>query len=165
MSDATLKPIVTHACGHSQVRDLSDTAKSQRAEKRDWWATQKCRACSTEEWKRSRPMSAEFKAKLEARKQEAFDDAERQGLSPLQGTDKQVGFATEVRYKILTELYDELVQSGQMTEDEYEEKVVVLARRINRARFWLDHKESSTEVLLEDLEDPGAQNIGTENPF
>lgn len=142
--------IVTHACGHGHARDLSDTAASQRPDKAK---------------QRAKPVSKERKAEWEAHRQAALEDAQRMNLPPLQGSDKQIGYGTELRYDLLRGLYDELMQSGRMSEDEYDEKVTVLARRINRAKFWLDHKESSTEDLLTDLADPGDQNIGTENPY
>ncbi len=83
----------------------------------------------------------------------------------LQGSEKQIPYGTSLRYDALQLLHEELVQSERMAEDEYDEKVTTLARRINRAEFWIEHKESSVDDFLLDLADPGDQNIGTENPF
>jgi len=160
--------IVTHACGHAHARDLSDTAASLRSEKARWWATQECKACRIETWKaqqRAKPLSKERQAEHAAHHQAALEDAQRLNLPPLQGSEKQVGWGTDLRYDALRNLYEELVQSERMTEDEYDEQVITLARRINRAKFWIDHKESSVDEFLLDLTDPGDQNIGTENPY
>ncbi|GAA2186057.1 hypothetical protein GCM10009786_05120 [Leucobacter alluvii] len=165
---ATTNIIVTHACGHAHARDLSDTAASLRSDKAKWWATQECKPCNAETFaarQRAKPVSAEVKAARAARLQTALDDAQRMNLPPLQGSEKQIPYGTELRYDALRLLYEELVQSERMTEDEYDEKVTTLARRINRAKFWIEHKESSVDDFLLDLADPGDQNIGTENPY
>ncbi|WP_200328969.1 hypothetical protein [Leucobacter sp. L43] len=100
-----------------------------------------------------------------ARLRTALDDAQRMNMPPLQGSEEQIPYGTELRYDALRLLYEELVQSERMTEDECDEKVTTLARRINRAKFWIEHQESSVDDILRDLADPGDQNIGTENPF
>lgn len=160
--------IVTHKCGHAHARDLSDTAASQRAKKAEWWSTQECKTCAAETWKakqRAKPLSKERKAEHAAHRQAALEDAQQLNLPPLQGSEKQVRWGTDLRYDALRKLYEELVQSERMTEDEYDEQVITLARRTNRAKFWIDHRESSVDDFLLDLTDPGDQNIRTENPF
>lgn len=160
--------IVAHKCGHAHARDLSDTAASLRAKKAEWWSTQECKTCAAETWKakqRAKPLSKERKAEHAAHRQAALEDALRLNLPPLQGSEKQVGWGTDLRYDALRNLYEELVQSERMTEDEYDDQVITLARQINRAKFWIDHKDSSVDDFLLDLTDPGDQNIGTENPY
>ena len=164
MATQTVFP-VEHSCGHAQDRDLVDTAASLRADKATWWETQICTDCLRAKPRPPRKVSKETRAMWNELSEAAREDQERMNLPPLQGSVKQIPWGTDERFKLLRNLYEELVQSEQLSEDEYDEQVTVLAHRIDWATWWIDHKDSATDDLLQDLKDPGTQFIGTENPY
>ncbi|MFD5600808.1 hypothetical protein ACFWHR_12230 [Leucobacter sp. NPDC058333] len=155
---------ISHSCGHEQERDLSETAASLRPKKAEWWETQICTDC-LRATPRKRTISKELRAEWNAKRESAYEDQERMNLPPLQGSEKQIPWGTEERFTLLRDAYEELVQSEQLSEDEFDAEVIEPARRIDKARWWIDHKGSSLADLRTDLKDPGEQFLGSENPF
>lgn len=157
--------MITHVCGHAQARDLSTDPATKRAAKAKWWATQTCTACLKAQPRRRMPVSREVQAERDRRKQEALADQEASNLPPLHGSEKQLDWALRVRFELIQTAYEDLVQSEALTEDEFDAQVLVPARRVSTARWWLDVKDNSTEDLIRDLADVGEEHLGTENPF
>lgn len=71
------------------------------------------------------------------------------------------------RYNLFRSVYDDLVQSGELSEDEFDERVLTPAKRIDRAGWWIDNRDASAAELLELVADPGdrASTSGNENPY
>lgn len=133
---------IDHRCGHSAERDLSDRTPDRRAGFAKWLASTDCFECY------KKKNSAEFERKREEERQRAIADAEvyetRSGLEELAGSDKQVAWARRIRVQVLGSLYEQ-VESGQKDEDWFEETVLVPARLIATARWWIDNKDFEVE--------------------
>lgn len=152
---------IDHKCGHSEDRDLSDVAAGQRAGKAEWWAGRPCFTCFRKNSKRT--LSKEVQSERDALRQEALDDQARSNLPILGGSDKQVPWATEVRFKLLRSAYEELVQDGDQSETDFEDRVLEPARGIGRAKWWIDNREATPEMIIELLADPGLEQDACEN--
>lgn len=160
MSIPTIQTI-THKCGHSEDRDLSDVAAGQRAGKAAWWAGRPCFTCFRKN--SSRKLSKEVQSERDALRQEALDDQARSNLPILRGSDKQTPWATEIRFKLLRDAYEELVQDGGQSEADFEDTVLEPARGIGRAKWWIDNRDATSEMIIELLADPGLESDETEN--
>lgn len=156
---------IAHKCGHSEDRDLSEVPAGQRAGKAQWWAGRPCLACFKKASKRT--LSKEVQSEREALRQEALDDQARSHLPILLGSDKQTPWATEIRFKLLRDAYEELVQDGGQSETDFEDTVLEPARGIGRAKWWIDNREATSEMIIELLADPGLEPDANdnENPY
>lgn len=156
---------ITFKCGHVEDRDLSAKPAGERRRYADWLSSTACSSC----WQRSskRTQSKEFKARVEQETQAALEDQKKMGLPPLVGAQKQVAWGLTSRFHLFRSAYDELVQSGELTEDEFDEKILTPAKRIDRAGWWIDNRDASATELLELIADPGerASTGGNENPY
>lgn len=154
---------IAHKCGHTGTRDLSDVAAGQRAGKAAWWSERPCFDC----FKKSsnRKISKELQSERDALHQEAIADQERSGLPLLRGSDKQVSWAIDERFKLLRAAYEDLVQAGDMHEDDFESDILSLARRVDVAKWWIDNREATSEMMIELLADPGIEAGVNENPL
>lgn len=146
-------------CGHTEERDLSDKAAGRRKGFASWLASQDCTECFKKKG------SQEFKEQLY---QQAVENQTRLELPELEGTPKQVPWATTVRDELLMGAFEELVrgEDAALSEDEFEEQYLVPARAIVTARWWIDYRDTETKDLLECLTtalDDGAEV--NENPF
>lgn len=162
MAVATLYDI-SHKCGHSAERDLSNTPAGRRARQVEWWQGQPCPSC----WKKraDRKVSKEVSAERDALRTEAEADQERSQLPILRGSDKQTSWALTVRFQLLRDAYGELVESDQLTEDEFEDQYLSPARRVDRAGWWIDNRDATAAELAEFLADPGEEGVENENPL
>lgn len=155
---------VQHKCGHAQERDLSDKPAGERASYAAWLAKQACTEC----WKktRDRKVSKEVQAERAAELKEALEDQERSELPILNGSAKQVDWAVKVRYEFLRDAYTSLVEEGALDDDSFENNVLVPARRVTAARWWIDNRDSGA-MIVEILADPGQIDVGAanENPY
>lgn len=152
---------ITHKCGHTQDRDLSDVAAGQRAGKVEQWSDGLCSTCYVK--KKKKAGVAERKNVWDAQHQEALDDQVRSNLPILGGSDKQIPWATDIRYKLLRGAYEELVQDGDQSETDFEERVLEPARGIGGAKWWIDNREATSEMIIELLADPGLEQDACEN--
>lgn len=156
---------IEFVCGHSEVRDLSAKPAGERKGYAAWLERSKCTDC----WKRSstRQLSKEVQAARDAAQKEAIADQERNGLPILQGSTKQAAWALKARYLLLKAAYEDLVEIGEMGEEQFEETVLEPARVIDRAKWWIDNREYGSQELLQLLADPGGSASGTvsENPY
>lgn len=154
---------ITHACGHTETRDLSDVAAGQRAGKAPWWAGRPCFGCFKKSSKRK--ISKEIQFERDALRQEAIADQERSRLPFLRGSDKQIAWAIDERFKLPRAAYEDLLQAGDMSEDDFESDILALARRVDVAKWWIDNREPTSEMMLELLADPGVEAGVNENPY
>lgn len=74
---------------------------------------------------------------------EAAMDAAR-----IQGTDRQVPWATDVRFELVQKARQSVVP-GTLTNEEFSETIEVPAAKINAATWWLDIKDAPAEALGE----------------
>lgn len=155
---------VDHKCGHTQDHDLSHKAAGERAGYVAWLEKQACTDC----WKKSakRKVSKELAAERASRMDDAYADQERSNLPVLRGSEKQVEWATRLRYEKLHDIYVERVESGALDEDAFDTDVLEPARMIGTAKFWIDNRDAADDALLELLADPGEVHLlDNENPY
>lgn len=156
---------IEYACGHTGTVDLSKKPAGERASLAEWYAKKVCFNCYRK--KDDKATSADVAAERERRRQEAQDEAERFELPILVGSDKQKEWALTVRHDLLRASYEELVQSDQLSEEEFDAQVLAPARRIDRAHWWIDNRATDPADVRELLADAGELvNASTsENPF
>ncbi|WP_053384996.1 hypothetical protein [Leucobacter celer] len=70
-----------------------------------------------------------------------------------------------MRYELLRDAYTGLVQEGEHSEDDFEDQVLEPARKIGRAKWWIDNRDSTSAMLIELLADPGTEPDENENPW
>lgn len=141
---------VTFRCGHSGDVDLSRKPAVRRRAIAEYLATtRECDACAG-------GASEEWKAQQVAAREEFDLRAELPGLS---GSDKQVSFGKRRRADLLRGAYDELVEGGDWTEEEFEAKILAPARQVVAARFWIEAAETRAmdleEIIASAWEVPG----------
>ena len=151
---------ITFSCGHTEERDLSDCPAGRRNGFASWLRKQVCSDCFKKE------SAEEFKKeKLE----EAYANQDRLELPPLEGTEKQVPWATSVRDQHLMGAFEEYVrgEDATLSEEEFENEYLVPARAIVHSRWWIDNKDIETEDLKECLDTAleDEEVITSENPY
>ncbi len=148
--------------GHSQTKDLSSTPAGRRKAKA--FGLGKNFVCS-------RCFKASRRAELDKHNQDLLIQAqgfdEEHGLPELTGSDKQVRWATSLRYAVLTELID-AAETHRRAFDA--EQVIEVAKSLVRSGWWIDNTRDegldvddlltliTTAIDEDDL-------VATENPF
>ncbi|MFW0119830.1 hypothetical protein ACN08Y_07945 [Rothia sp. P5764] len=151
---------ITHSCGHKQEHDLSKKPAGKRKGFANWLSGNICSRCYRKEG------AEEFKAKL---LEEALSNQEKLGLPALEGTEKQVAWATTSRNELLMKAFEELVRGPEAThtEEQFEAEYLVPARHITYASWWIDYQDTEIDDLKECLEtavdDPN--QVINENPY
>lgn len=165
MAVKTIWP-VQYTCGHTENRDLSDKPAGKRASSAKWFGEHLvCSRCFKKQ-NGSDESDAERDAWHAKEAEQIREDAERDGLPiDLVGTEKQVPWALRIRAELIRGAYEALVQEGELSDADFEEQVLVPARPIDRARWWIDNKDADAADLPELLADPGTMDAGasTEN--
>jgi hypothetical protein len=131
---------VFHVCGHRQEHDLTKITPKDRESRARWLATRVCTKC----WKSLTP---EPTAGPGAAPAAADTWTQVRPLPLLEGTPKQVTWATSLRVMLLSRLWEQRAKAG-MDPDEFVRRVERPAKEIRDASFWIDHRE----VALGDLE-------------
>ncbi|MCP3425842.1 hypothetical protein NBM05_07430 [Rothia sp. AR01] len=146
-------------CGHSETRDLSDKPAGERKGFANWLGNSECRKC----WRDSN--KDEYQAKqLENAKQ----NQKALGLPDLDGTEAQLKWAPILRNNLIVHAHSDLTEGedAELSEDEFEQRILEPARLITRAHWWMDNADSESEDLEELVttagEEPGIVN---ENPY
>lgn len=156
---------IDHECNHSQQHDLSHKKPHERAGFAQWLGTKNCTDCFRKQQNSHDDGLTKDEWIAERRRIEAQDAliwSENHELPDLEGTEKQVPYAVQVRMILLQDASDSL--DGV----DFEELILVPARRISAARWWLDQKDSDSDDLAELLESAVSDvhaDIGSENPF
>lgn len=163
MAIATTLPI-THSCGHTATRDLSHVPAGRR--KTHAFGISKHQVCP-------KCLKSQKSQDLEKRNRAVLAEAagfeEEHALPELTGSEKQVSWATRVRYQVLSEIQD----ADEHPEDQdTAEQTIQAAKALTRAGWWLDNttdKDLDVDDLIELITtalDPAEdQPIESENPF
>lgn len=149
---------ITFGCGHTEERDLSHKPAGKRAGFANWLARQdECSDCFKKNNK------DEIAAKqLEA----ALQNQKPLGLPDLDGTESQLKWAPIFRNELIVDAHDALVDNGDMTDEDFDSRILGPARTIVRAGWWMDNIESAPTDLEELVTTAGDEpgNV-TENPY
>jgi len=146
---------VEHECGHSQTHDLSAKPVSERAGLARWLSAKPCTECyfaakdkeDGREPRLDRDAWLAHKRAAESAETEAFEV--KTELGPLDGSEKAVNWARRVRHQLIAAAWEELGGS----EDEFDAEVLVYARQITGASWWIDQKDSEPADLPELVSD------------
>lgn len=151
-------------CGHSESRDLSHKPAGDRAGFAKWLEGKQCTECFEKDApKRKKQYAKKFAAE---EREQAEADAKKLGLPALEGSDKQVNWATTIRNSLILNAHTALVEDNdsELTEDEFTARILEPAQRILRAGWWIDNREQEPQDLEELVNDVAEENV-TENPF
>lgn len=156
---------ITHSCGHTTERDLSDRPADRRAGFADWLARGECTDC----WRASpaadtAAREAWLAERRAAEQAEAEAWATRYRMPPLEGTDKAVPWAVRCRHQLLTAAHTTLVVEGHLSEEAWQ-SLEDEARTITRAGWWIDQRNADPADLPELLDAATGADRPTENPF
>ncbi|TDW64664.1 hypothetical protein EDF51_11328 [Curtobacterium sp. PhB25] len=133
---------ITHTCGHTVRKNLSDKPAGQRAGTARWFAkNRQCPACEATQ-------RAAEDAELRA-------EAERDGMPELVGNDGAVRWAVRIRQEFLRASFRELVETNLVDAAVFQSDVLETARRVTAARWWIDNREIAAVDLPELLAEPG----------
>lgn len=153
---------IKFSCGHLEVKDLGATPAGKRASKARWLGEQyTCVKCFKKaDQKELEKLNADILADAEV-----FED--ENNLPELQGTEKQLPWATRLRFQLLT---DGLEQVGSETDQA--QQLLAAARTITRCGWWIDYKEASTDEVFEvvttgavKVSEQAENHVATENPY
>lgn len=160
---------VAHACGHDQDHDLSNKRPSARASYAKWLATKQCSTC----WRTERDQRAEkekeaWLTKRRAEEHEAIETWERRFSMPaLDGSDKAVAWARQVRYELISAGAAQAEARGDDAE-EYLGALEGALGTVTSASWWIDQRDTEAddiaELVIDAAADPGV-DTATENPF
>ncbi|VXB96768.1 conserved hypothetical protein [Arthrobacter sp. 9V] len=142
---------ITHTCGHTVRKNLSNKPAGQRAGTARWFAkNRQCPACEAEQ---RAAEDAEFRA-----------EAERDGMPELIGNDGAVRWAVRIRQEFLRASFRELVETNLVDAAVFQRDVLEAARRVTAARWWIDNREIAAADLPELLAEPGPGAIARTRP-
>lgn len=155
---------IEFSCGHTETKDLSHKPAGKR--KAHAFGLGKNFVCS-------RCFKKQGRANLERQDQELLADAmgfeEDHGLPELQGSDKQIKWATRIRYAVLTDILD-----SESPIQQYEAaNTLETAKRLTHAGWWIDNLRETADLDMDDLielittgaDDTDDDHIASENPF
>lgn len=156
---------IEFGCGHTETVDLAQVPAGRR--KAHAFGLGKNRVCTPY-------FGAQAKSDLQQRnRQTLLDGAEfeqQHHLPELIGSDKQITWATRVRYQALSELLD----SDETPEQQAQAtRVLAAAHELTRSGWWIDNatdKDLTVEnicelILTADESARDSERIETENPF
>lgn len=156
---------IKFSCGHKETKDLSKYPAGKR--KARAFGLGKNFVCS-------RCFKKQGHDALEKQNQQQLIDAEafeaEYQLPAIQGTEKQVSWATRVRYEVLAEIVD----SDESASDQRTAvHVIDVAKAIPKAGWWLDNC-TDKNLVVDDLielittaveDDADRDEVQLENPF
>jgi hypothetical protein len=136
---------IRHSCGHDATVQIYGTNVSgERERKAEWLATQPCTNCAR----------AERMTDNELRNMISAEQAAVAGLPALEGTPKQVRWATTIRQDTLDSLRASLGKLGDALDDAMGIYQRIAARETS-AGAWIDAKQGDgTRALLKRLRTP-----------
>lgn len=152
---------VTRKCAHVTEFEDAGMVAFERDEKRQMLSRTECPDCDP----RMKAKRAAERSKWIAEQEQRAIEAEKQmRFDPLRGSDKQVSWGRRVRVELVSRAFHE----GEMSEQEFDEKVATPANKVTSASWWISHAETSItdlpQVLALALDVP--VNVDTaENPF
>lgn len=131
---------IKFACGHKEQRDLSEREAGKRASFASWLAKQDCGSCF-------RKKNGEADRQSRIKTAEGFEQDCK--LDPLRGSEAQLKWAPIVRMDVLTRAHKHLVIDEEVSEEEFDERILNFARKIGRAGWWFDNKDADGEDVEE----------------
>ncbi|MGY4543020.1 putative NACHT family NTPase [Arthrobacter sp. UYNi723] len=160
---------IKYKCGHTQATDLSKVPAGRRkAHAYGLGRNRICVRCFSKE------NATGLKAWQAERTTQSLADAESfendHHLPPVEGSEKQVPWATRARYELLSSALEVLTVEADepLSYQAFEERILSPARQITRAGWWIDNNDVDTadveelvSTAVDDAESPGK----TENPF
>lgn len=153
---------IKFTCGHSEVKDLATSPAGKRANKATWMG--KNFTCSKCFKAKGQEELAKDNAELLA-EAEVFEDENE--LPELEGSEKQIPWATRVRYQTLAAGLEYLEGNNEQIDE-----VLEAARTLTKSGWWIDYKDMDADEVYEVVttgavtaKQKAAENIETENPF
>jgi hypothetical protein len=152
---------IRYACGHEADRDLSDLRPSERVgrvrvsadgDRPSCGAAEK-RCADTEQWRQRRQAEQAVWERAAA-------------MTALNGLEKAVAWAGQVRNQRLTAVYERINEAGH-GDEAFEGDTARPTRQITSASCWIDRRNSSAAdgaELVADAAADGQVSSGTENP-
>lgn len=134
---------IEYKCGHTQSTDLSKVPAGRR--KAHAYGLGKNRVCGrcfaagNDEGREA--FLAERNAQTLAEAESFENDHD---LPPLQGSEKQMSWATRTRYERLSTALEEFTGDGGMSDEDFESRFLVPARRVLKPSWWIDIKGHRT---------------------
>lgn len=156
---------ITFRCGHREVQDLSDTPAGKRKSRA--YGLGKHFVCS-------KCFKQQGQQNLDQLNKETLADAmgfeSEHDLPELEGSEKQITWATKIRYDVLSEIKESDESPGQQAQAH---DVLVIATDLTKAGWWIDNLRDTSDLHVDDLielittavDEPVLDRIETENPF
>lgn len=159
---------IKYKCGHSQSTDLSKVPAGRR--KQHAYGLGKNRVCGRCFTNGNAEGREKFLAERNAQtlaEAESFENDH--DIPPLTGSEKQLSWGHRSRYEILAKALEELTagEDASMTEADFETRILVPARSVLRASWWIDNQDAEAEDIEELVSTAVTDNdtVETENPF
>lgn len=138
---------IEFTCGHTEECDLSSEPAGNRAGLAKWKATHhECSSCYSKARKNEKREERRVRDKADL---EPFEV--KHAMPELIGSEKQLPWARPARMHLVEGAWQKLVPEV-LSENEFEEQVTDLARRVVSVRFWIDNERADFEDLPELLE-------------
>lgn len=151
---------ITFTCGHTEKRDLSAKPAGKRKTFAKWLSHNgECIRCWKENHKDERRLQ---------QMQIAESNAQKLDLPQLDGSKSQLEWAPIFRNDLIIQAHSDLTEGedAPMSDDEFEERIMVPARKITRAGWWMDNSDSESEDLEELVTTAlSTPTDTTENPY
>ena len=156
---------IKFSCGHTETKDLSSTPAGKRKSRA--FGLGKNFVCS-------RCFRKQGQESLEQLNREILANAmafeEDHSLPELQGSEKQVAWATKIRYEVLSDIVD---SDDSATQQAQATQVLDTAHHLSQAGWWIDNCRDTSELDTDDLielittavDESETDHIQTENPF
>ncbi|WP_431711472.1 hypothetical protein [Glutamicibacter uratoxydans] len=153
---------IKFTCGHTEIKDLGTTPPGKRVSKARWMGdTYTCTTC----------FKAADRKDLDKLNADTLADAEVFGqhhdLPDLEGSDKQLPWATRVRYQLLTDGLDDIGHDSPEAQE-----LITAARTITRCGWWIDYKDADPDEVFEVVttgaikaKEQAQNHVASENPF
>lgn len=128
----------TFGCGHEGEVSLEKVPPAKRFARIRFLKTKgQCRACFAKSREKDR----------RAEDAKVGQWAREQGLPTLHGSEKQVRFGNAVRQRLVVEAYEQLVQDGGMSEEDWLVRVQSPVEVVTSAHWWVEVKDTAPDQL------------------
>lgn len=151
---------IKYTCGHTQRTDLSRIPAGRR--KAHAFGLAKNRICGRCFARKNEAGRQWLKARNAQKLAEAEVFEETHDLAPVEGSDKQIPWATRIRYELL----NAALESPAVTNGTFADSIQPAARTTLKAGWWITNVDTEPEDV-EDLVTTATptDHIETENPF
>lgn len=154
---------VVFSCGHTETKDFSKTPAGKRKSRA--FGLGKNFVCSRCFKQQSQKDLAQYNKDVLA---DAMALEQDYGLPDLTGSEKQVQWATRIRFTILTDILESDQPQEHQTND-----VIETSKALTKAGWWIDNFRDISdfdiddliELILTGIDTPAEVRLETENPF